>query len=423
MEKKNQMLGEDPGTLPPPPPPPRERRKKKTENGGKKKKKEVVVVVSPYFSPPPRNSNVIIVVQSKRNNYNPNPRILETPDPNSASSSSKRNNYNPNPRILETPDPNSASEESKRSNYNPNPPKILETPHPNSSSEETIAKFTYVPSKPQAKNFDQLMSTFTYAPSKPQYQRKAPSSFSSSSFSASSNSVGRVCSPYFENKEENPVGFDRKDELNTSQENQSVKKRKSHFSTGKTSPKRMRKTPLVSPTLKAAQKRSEAYRRKAPDNTWKPPVSQYGLLQEEHYEDPWRVMIICILLNRTSGDQVKEVLPDFFKLCPDAKTTLEVAAEDIERTIQWLGIHKKRTETIKRFSSEYLADDWTHIPHLPGIGKYAADAYAIFCTGKWNQVQPTDHMLNKYWDFLGGEFEKEGLAEVGDRIDPKPTHA
>lgn len=32
--------------------------------------------------------------------------------------------------------------------------------------------------------------------------------------------------------------------------------------------------------------------------------------------------------------------------------------------------------------------------------RYAADAYAIFCTGKWDEVIPEDHMLNKYWDFL-----------------------
>ncbi|XP_010267374.1 PREDICTED: uncharacterized protein LOC104604635 [Nelumbo nucifera] len=32
--------------------------------------------------------------------------------------------------------------------------------------------------------------------------------------------------------------------------------------------------------------------------------------------------------------------------------------------------------------------------------RYADDAYAIFCTGKWDRVWPIDHMLNKYWDFL-----------------------
>lgn len=34
------------------------------------------------------------------------------------------------------------------------------------------------------------------------------------------------------------------------------------------------------------------------------------------------------------------------------------------------------------------------------LARYAADAYAIFCTGKWDRVRPTDHMLNYYWEFL-----------------------
>ncbi|KAL6319129.1 hypothetical protein AAG906_011209 [Vitis piasezkii] len=46
-----------------------------------------------------------------------------------------------------------------------------------------------------------------------------------------------------------------------------------------------------------------AYRRKSPDNNWKPPPSHFHLLQEDHYHDPWRVMVICMLLNCTSGLQ------------------------------------------------------------------------------------------------------------------------
>lgn len=57
-------------------------------------------------------------------------------------------------------------------------------------------------------------------------------------------------------------------------------------------------------TLSAAEKVSDAYRRVGPDNTWKPPRSSYNLLQEDHVHDPWRVLIICFLLNRTSGLQV-----------------------------------------------------------------------------------------------------------------------
>lgn len=32
--------------------------------------------------------------------------------------------------------------------------------------------------------------------------------------------------------------------------------------------------------------------------------------------------------------------------------------------------------------------------------RYAADAYAIFCTGKWEQVKPEDKFLTDYWHWL-----------------------
>ncbi|KAJ0048640.1 hypothetical protein Pint_16763 [Pistacia integerrima] len=148
------------------------------------------------------------------------------------------------------------------------------------------------------------------------------------------------------------------------------------------------------------QKFDEAYERKSLDNAWKPPRSEHGLLQEDHYHDPWRVLVICMLLNRTSGTQARRVISELFTLCPDAKTATEVDPEDIEKIIQTLGLQKKRAMMIQRFSQEYLWEEWTHVTQLHGVGKYAADAYAIFCTGKWDRVRPTDHMLNYYWDFL-----------------------
>lgn len=56
--------------------------------------------------------------------------------------------------------------------------------------------------------------------------------------------------------------------------------------------------------LSTSEKLHKAYRRKSPDNMWKPPRSSYGLLQEDHAHDPWRVLVICMLLNRTTGLQV-----------------------------------------------------------------------------------------------------------------------
>lgn len=37
---------------------------------------------------------------------------------------------------------------------------------------------------------------------------------------------------------------------------------------------------------------------------WVPPVSPYGLIQEQLYQDPWKVLVACMLLNKTGGRQV-----------------------------------------------------------------------------------------------------------------------
>ncbi|KAI3695630.1 hypothetical protein L1987_78629 [Smallanthus sonchifolius] len=120
--------------------------------------------------------------------------------------------------------------------------------------------------------------------------------------------------------------------------------------------------------LTASQKRNDAYKRKTPDNTWKPPRSHHNLIQEDHIHDPWRIVAICILLNLTQGVQVRGVMSDFFSLCPDAKTTTEVPQETIERLITPLGLQKVKSERIHKFSQEYLRDDWTHMTELHGVG-------------------------------------------------------
>lgn len=37
---------------------------------------------------------------------------------------------------------------------------------------------------------------------------------------------------------------------------------------------------------------------------WEPPVSPHGLIEELLYWDPWKLLVACILLNKTTGTQV-----------------------------------------------------------------------------------------------------------------------
>eukprot|EP00882_Tetradesmus_deserticola_P025260 GHRQ01027729.1.p1 GENE.GHRQ01027729.1~~GHRQ01027729.1.p1 ORF type:complete len:138 (+),score=27.42 GHRQ01027729.1:146-559(+) len=38
---------------------------------------------------------------------------------------------------------------------------------------------------------------------------------------------------------------------------------------------------------------------------WSPPVSPFGLLEEELWRDPWRLLLGCMLLNKTTSKQVR----------------------------------------------------------------------------------------------------------------------
>ncbi|XP_060192914.1 methyl-CpG-binding domain protein 4-like protein [Lycium barbarum] len=211
----------------------------------------------------------------------------------------------------------------------------------------------------------------------------------------------RVVSPYFAKStvgEDTKVGVDRP---KPSKNCLTKRKVSPYFQTAHREKKKSGKSSKGQKSLlSASQKRDEAYLRRSEDNTWVPPRSHFNLLQENHAHDPWRVLVICMLLNCTTGVQVERVLAEFFTLCPNAVVATEVAAEDIENLIRPLGLYRKRSLDIQRLSQEYLGKTWTHVTQLHGIGKYAADAYAIFCTGKWDRVHPNDHMLTKYWEFL-----------------------
>ncbi|XP_019432939.1 PREDICTED: methyl-CpG-binding domain protein 4-like protein [Lupinus angustifolius] len=149
--------------------------------------------------------------------------------------------------------------------------------------------------------------------------------------------------------------------------------------------------------------RSDAYRRKADNNTWKPPKSLFRfepLLQEYYVYDPWRVLVVSVLLNRTTGVQVRRVLSNLFYLCPNAKSCIEVEVGKIEQVIRTLGLQNNLAKALQRLSHEYLYGSWTHVTQLHCVGKYVGDAYAIFCTGEWRNVTPTDEVLLSYWNFL-----------------------
>ena len=133
---------------------------------------------------------------------------------------------------------------------------------------------------------------------------------------------------------------------------------------------------------------------------WKPPNSNGILIQEEYWPNEWKILTCCLLLNLTSIKQVRPMIKKFFTLYPDANSMIDSNETELQNLLKPLGFWRKRVKTLKRFSEEYLTKDWLTAKDLYGCGKYADDCYQILCKGKWQDVEPKDHALNEYLDFL-----------------------
>jgi methyl-CpG-binding domain protein 4 len=137
------------------------------------------------------------------------------------------------------------------------------------------------------------------------------------------------------------------------------------------------------------------------NKSWAPPRSPYDLIQEHLWEDPWKIFVACIFCNLTRRVDAEPYIWKFFEKYP---TPHKASQEDpcvIEAMIQPLGLSRRRSEALVKMSDDYLNKDWKNQPEtLYGVGKYASDAYRIFCLGDWENVKPKDHALNNYHDWL-----------------------
>ena len=135
--------------------------------------------------------------------------------------------------------------------------------------------------------------------------------------------------------------------------------------------------------------------------TWIPPKSPYNLIQEQLWEDPWKIFVVCIFCNLTKRVQTEPYFWKCIDLWPDPESMSKADPAEIESIIKPLGLSQRRSRALVKMSTDYLQKDWKDQPDvLYGIGKYASDAYRIFCVGEWQSVEPRDHALNDYHDFL-----------------------
>lgn len=135
------------------------------------------------------------------------------------------------------------------------------------------------------------------------------------------------------------------------------------------------------------------------------------LLQDIYRDDPWKVLVSCIMLNCTRREQVDGIRDEFFKRYPNPAEFVGSAQADpdsLKRLIAPLGFVNVRSLRLRAMSYEYMmmASAAGRVPtshevmSFSGCGEYARDSYAIFVEGR-TDVMPADKELRKY---LQGQY-------------------
>ncbi|KAF8167967.1 DNA glycosylase [Crassisporium funariophilum] len=178
------------------------------------------------------------------------------------------------------------------------------------------------------------------------------------------------------------------------------------------------------------------------------------LIQERVASDPWKLLVVVTLLNKTSG---RIAIPAFWKLISKWPTPLDLSQaslDELTSTIRHLGTQTIRAKRLILLSQSYMQEPpsiydlrfsksaktyspsalkpselqlrtktkypATPISHLPGTGPYALDSYRIFCTvhddptsDEWKMVVPTDKELIRYLKWKWAYVENKEWTPSG----------
>lgn len=125
--------------------------------------------------------------------------------------------------------------------------------------------------------------------------------------------------------------------------------------------------------------------------TWSP----YSLVQERvrgSSDYPWKVIVLCALMNRTHARQVRPIMGELFSTWANPYS-MSCAGRALENLIRPLGFYNQRAKTLRRMSEDYA--QFVHVEKCRGVGQFGRDAVRIFVYGECD-FEPNDGFLGKY---------------------------
>jgi len=101
--------------------------------------------------------------------------------------------------------------------------------------------------------------------------------------------------------------------------------------------------------------------------------------------DPYRVLVLEMMLRKTTARQVDKVWPKFMKLFPTPQNLAEASLEEVEEVLAPLGLRQRARQlqeiarTIIEEWGGIVPKDPEKLKSLPGVGNYIAGCVVSFC--------------------------------------------
>lgn len=121
-------------------------------------------------------------------------------------------------------------------------------------------------------------------------------------------------------------------------------------------------------------------------------------LIQEQFQNPWEILVTCILLNRTQSEKAEPIIDDLLEEYPNPGSMSKAKVEKLTEILIPLGL-SNRSVTLINMSAKWLkggdekkTDPIKFVKSLPGCGDYAAEAYRMFYLGE-RDFWPKDKKL------------------------------
>jgi A/G-specific adenine glycosylase len=145
--------------------------------------------------------------------------------------------------------------------------------------------------------------------------------------------------------------------------------------------------------------------------------------------DPYVVLVVELLLQKTTAAQVAQIFDEFFAKFPTIEVLANASEEEIVKVIAKLGLRKRAKflkEIAKRIVSEFggrVPDDREALLSLKGVGMYTANAVLSFAYGKCVPVidRNVARVIRRYFGIESNKpaYSDSALWRFAEKIMPQ----